>query len=358
MPKKKILILAFISLQLFACTLTSEISKTPAGAPTPSPDRIVQASATMEETLPPTPNYSPTPNTLDTEIAHDKQNNIEQGKIADKRLDAANKEMTVSSDSKTAITRKETDDQGAINAAGTQLVISGTNDEAARRFQIMVPTIIVAGTQAMFTAQKEQSAIVYNYLIGLAAVLFSAAVVIAVVIPRKVPPKSQPKEQQGNGQAQGQSATSSKPESQPRKFIPVNKNGLGLHLSPPGNHAHFMEFLMKVTTGKKGFSKPEWETADSPYNRETYKVVYNWLWQYKLIELPPGGKIRFTDMGKGWAENWIDANFLHSPVEDELPISTTSLGEISQPPENQPPESGGEVVLHEDKDESDKESEQ
>jgi hypothetical protein len=345
MSKTKTTLILLMVFSLSGCTYVNQMmNKTPAGTPTISAQsgQVVLATPTIEETTP-TPTHSPSPFYMDTQIAADAKSNQEQMIAADKRLEAAHIEQTNIADEKTLVTRKETVEQGIMIATGTQLAIVSTNDQANREFQKIVPTLMVAGTQATYTGYRAASEIALNWLMGIGVVLVAVVLLIAMTTSRKVPAKV----------VEGKSTTYTQDDlvsalENTKKFAAVNKNGFGLHLSPPGDQNHFMGFLLAVTSGRKGFAITEWYGADSPYTRDSYKLVYNWLWLHKLIELPPGGKIRFTVEGQGWAERWIERHLITSPSAVDEPISTELPSDNSQHPETQGAEGGGEVELHED----------
>jgi hypothetical protein len=338
MSKSITVIFLLASLFVSGCTLLDQLQK-PIGASiqkTPTLGQVIQASATMDVSTP-TITSEPTPNLLDTQLASERDNNAQELVIVDKRLTAVNLELTVEADKKTIVSRQETNDAQALISTGTLLAVSGTNDQAARDFQREIPTIIVAGTQATYTGTKLQSEIAFNWLSGLSAFAIALAILIAITTSRKVAPSAPATQGSQPPATQKQAPTPSTGQ----RFAPVHKNGMGLHVEPPGNHAHFMIFALAVCSGQKGFSKTEWEGSDSPYNRKTYRVVYDWLWEMDFIELPPGEAIRWTAEGQGWVDNWIDRNLTASPIADDLSAFTEFPAENSQPPEIQGAESGG-----------------
>lgn len=334
--------LIFIAFLLSGCALTDNITragKGPAATPTQgAAAAVVQVTATLKPSTP-TPVQSPSPIWQDTQIAAQKDSAAQQIVAANKLIEAADKQSTNLAKESTLVTRKETHEHSMVNATTTLIVASGTKDEADRQFQKIVPTLIVAGTQAMYTGHKATSEIALNFGVGLGVAAIGLALLVAMTTSRKVAPPAQP--------AQQVEHEADEMKQWERSFAPVSKTGMGLHLTPPGDKKSFMQFASAVSSGRKGFAKPDWEGADSPYTRETYKIVYNWLWQYKLIELPAGGKIRWTAEGQEWVDNWIEKFLLFdppSPTEPELPGYTDFPAKNSQTPENQPPESGGGVV--------------
>lgn len=338
MSKTKLITYICIAFLCSGCTLTDQMLKRSIpGTLVKATPELIEATVTIEPWTP-TPDYSPTPNSFETLMAAEKENNEQQLLIVNKRLEAANIESENIAENKTQTTRKETFEAGMVIATGTQLAMVGTNDQAARDFQMQLPTIVYAGTQAMYAGPKAQSEIAFNLMFGTTFIVIAFVVVLARISAMK-PQTVQETVQETAQEARAVTKTAKK-EPTPLPFAPVERTGE--YLSPPGNHSHFLIFLMAIFSGKKGFSKPEWETADSPYNRQTYSVVYNWLFQHKFIELPPGGKLRFTKDGEGWAVGWMERNLLLSPEEDDPTYSQLSSGN-SQAREIQGPEKGGEV---------------
>lgn len=337
----KIILLLCLTYLLSGCTLVDQFSKRVASTAAAKSQAqgtpqlaAVEATATLEY-LTETPAYTASPSFADTQIAAERENNAQQLLIVEKRLAAVNLELTANADDKTQTAHKETVVAAVLQATGTQLVLSGTNDQAAREFQSVVPTIIYASTQAMYAGPKAQSEIAFNWMAGSSFVIIALVVILARLSASKT------QATQDDAPVIRVQAAEKKKEPAPMPFAPIERTGE--YLSPPGNHAHFFVFLLAIFSGKKGFAKTEWEGADSPYNRKTYGVVYNWLFEHKFIELPPNEKLRWTDDGEKWATGWMDRNLLLSPTQDGPTFAELSR-EISQAPENQGAEKGGGVV--------------
>lgn len=341
----KTITIILLMLSLSGCSFLDKAAKILAGTPTNDPflsapvEQVELATPELPEIeMTPTLVFTPSPDTFQTQMAAEKANNEQQLLIVNKRLEAAATESANIAENKTQTTRKETHEAGMVIATGTQLAMVGTNDQAARDFRRELPTIIYRGTQAMYAGPIAQSEIAFNLLAGGAFIVIAFIVVLARIGAVKRPASDQQTQQQTSVEKKKVMPPA---VSKTMPFAPVERTGE--YLSPPGNHSHFLIFLMAIFSGKKGFSKPEWEGADSPYNRQTYSVVYNWLFAHKFIELPPGGKLRFTTDGEGWAVGWMDRNYLLSPEEDD-PTYLKLSSENSQAPEIQGPEKAGGVV--------------
>lgn len=119
-----------------------------------------------------------------------------------------------------------------------------------------------------------------------------------------------------------------------------------LDATPPGSENAFTALVFAALSGAKGFSKPEWEGRESPYTRDTYATVYNWLWSQKFLTTLPGGKIILTADGEQYFRAWAENHY--SPTDEFFSNIPQNPGENSQPPESQgyenDAEHGGEVV--------------
>jgi hypothetical protein len=296
---------------------------------------VIVASKTPLPTLTPGPSATPTLNlqaTIDflvrqqsqitLDVLHMQNNAMDKTAVAE---DANNLHLVwTATAAPTALRATET--QGAFN---NLVAVAQMTEKAAEKTAVAFqPTAMVAQADAVAYSDwawlRQITEILTPFIILL--IVLSLPVIVLLRMRHPAPQPVEPPEQ-----------TVEQIFVKKRSSI---DRGLGSYLKAPGNQYHFMIFALAVRQGKKGFAKEEWETADSPYNRDTYRPVYNWLWQHGFLEMNPGKRIELTIEGADWIDEWIISNPLLSPDHE----STQNEPPVSQPPENQPPETGGEVV--------------
>ncbi len=328
----------------FACSTTNQVPETqnapiaqllppmPTGTATPEPSPTVGHLATQEALI----------NQIATQQAQIAAANVALAEIERQKAELETRRVEAEAEKERAKA-----DAAAQNAIAAD-AMARAEDARARQAAEQNQSIMLNAEQIKAEAQLRQ-ADTQRVMVWVMAVPLALIGIGLIMLARR----NAADDAAANAQA-GDDDVSAEPEAPDARNVRIDyrrDDGYG-HVeigNPPGDAVAFTIFAYKVRGGHS-LAKDAWEGKDSPYTRDSYRPVYNWMWEHKFVEFTPGAGIRLTPAGETYLDAWLDSNYNLLPTDVRETANTENSGDFSQPSESQPPERAGEVGGGGDKD--------